>query len=328
MAYQAFVPTKNTLDAVGVRVKSEIGATSTVKMDIIDFLSPPYPTIATMTKTIGSTEEWVTFDFPDVAMPRSGYIILLKNVNQNEHAIWRQNNGNCDPVGYSGDGDTADMSRDFGYAVYAYDSGNSGSGSQPPTSNPPTNGSNGGSRSPTGTVSGNQAPPMKVTSASILPPTSLTAKDKELDYGGAIGLEWRASTSTDIDGYKVFRRAEGDWEYVELIRLPKTFTKFTDPWATKDKTYYYMLRSFKGNEESANSNVASASSKDDLTGLKKDILDDYKKNAKGGILGETGLFIIIPIVIVIMIIGLFILGLFVLFHKKKKPPTSPPPTNK
>jgi len=332
-AYQAFVPTKNTLDAVAVRVKSEIGASSTIKMEIIDFLTPPYPTLASMTKTIGNTEEWVTFDFPDVSMPRSGYVVLLKNVNQNEHAIWRQNHGNCDPVGYSGDGETADMSRDFGYAVYAYDSGGNGSNpgsNQPPSNgNPPSGSSPGGNppssgpSSPIGTTPGSGQPPAQITSKSIAPPTNLTAGDRGLDYGGAIDLEWKASQTSDIDGYKLFRRAEGDNEYVEIIKLPKTFTKFTDPWAIKDKTYYYTLRAFKGSDESVDSNVAFAASKDDLSGVIKDIQDDFKKNNKGGILGEAGLFLVIPIVIILLIIGLFILGLWVLLHKKKAPPTQP-----
>lgn len=331
MVYQAFIPTKNTLDAVGVRVKSEIGATSTVKMEIMDFLTPPFSTIASMTKTIGSTEEWVTFDFPDVPMPRSGYVIFLKNVSQNEHAIWRQNNGTCDPRGFAIEEGIPNMSRDFGFAVYAYDSGgsngnNSGNGSQPPAQNPPSGSSSSGT-SPLGTSAGTQRPPAVQTSSAILPPTSLTAKDTELDYGGAIDLAWKASVSSDIDGYKVFRRSEGDWEYVEILRLPKTFTKFTDPWAEKDKTYYYMLRSYKGSQESANSNIASATAKDDLNQLEKDILNDYKKNSKGGLLGGSPFLIIVPIVIVLMIIGLFILGLWVLFHKKKQPPTTPTQPN-
>jgi hypothetical protein len=334
MMYQAFVPTKNTLDAVGVRVKSEIGATSTVKMEIMDFMNPPYPVIASATKTIGNTEEWVTFDFPDVAMPLSGYVIFLKNVSQNEHAIWKQNNGSCDPRGYAIEDDMPNLSRDFGFAVYAYDSNNGSSGAGPGGNNPPSGGSglppasNGSTTSPIGTTAGTQKPPSSQTSSAILPPTNLTATDTELDYGGSIDLGWKTSTSSNIDGYKVFRRAEGDWEYIEILRLPKTFTKFTDPWAEKDKTYYYMLRSYKGSQESANSNIASATSKDDLTGLKKDILDDYKKNAKGGVLGGSPFLIIIPIIIVLMIIGLFILGLWVLFHKKKQPSASPPPAPK
>ncbi|MDO8507825.1 MAG: fibronectin type III domain-containing protein [bacterium] len=338
--YQLFVPTKNTLDAISIRVS---GPTTALRMEVIDTINPPYRTIASMMKSFDGYEQWLTFDFADVPMPRSAYVIALSNVNSGMTYYWKYRtdcyaNGHASMNGeYQGD-------KDFGFAVYAYDSADTsgnganpgGSGSNPGTGNPPSGGnglppaSSGNTVSPIGTSAGTQKPPSAQTSSAILPPTGLTATDTELDYGGAIDLGWKASSTTDIDGYKVFRRAEGDSEYVEILRLPKTFTKFTDPWATKDKTYYYMLRSYKGTQESANSNVASATSKDDLTGLKKDILDDYKKNGGGGgIIGDAfknPVFIIVPVIIVLMIIGLFILGLWVLFHKKKQP--TPPTQSK
>lgn len=347
-AYQVFVPTKNTLDAVSVWLKTVVGTSSHVKVEVINATHSPGYLVASMTKQISTQGDWITYDFPDVAMTYGIYLIHVKTIDQPNQAVWNVAPGTCYGRGFAIVDGSPNMSQDFGFGVYDYTTpphrlpngnwpGNNapaGSGaSNPATPDPVPAGStpvslpfNVGASSAAGT------PPATKTYTSIAPPTSLTAKDTPLDYGGAIDLDWKVSTSTDIDGYKIFRRAEGDNEYVELARLPKNFIHFTDVWATKDKTFYYKLRSYRGNQESADSNVAFAASKDDMTGITKDILDDYKKNGgNSGILGDAfknPIFIIVPIVIVLMIIGLFILGLWVLLHKKKQLPASPPPDNK
>ncbi len=335
-ALQIFVPTKNTLDAVSLWLKTEVGNTSQVRVSVIDFTTEGL--IAAKTQTVTNQGGWVTYDFPDTPMPPSIYVIYVESLDMPNQASWKMAPRSCYSRGEALVGLYPNADMVFGFAVYAYDSGSQNPPSNPPSQNPPANNAPPGSSapgnqnsttssgSPLGLLRGNGQPPSRQTAPTILPPKNLGAKDKELDYGGYIDLGWTASLTADIDGYKIFRRAEGDWEYVEILRLPKTFTKFTDPWAEKDKTYYYMLRSYKGNQESANSNIASATSKDDLTGLKKDILDDYKKNKSGGILGNP-IMIIVPVIIGLMIIGLFILGLFVLFHKKKQPPQTPTQPN-
>jgi len=310
-------------------------------MEVIDAATGR--TIASMIKPFDGMEQWLTFDFDDVAMQRSVYLIAVSNVVDNMTYFWKYMT-DCYGQGYAIMNYQEQADIDLSFSVYSYDtnsdgdgggSGNPG-GTEPEPSLPAPHsggGSSGATPSPVGISPSTQKPPAAVTSSAILPPTNLSAKDAELDYGGTINLNWTASATADIDGYKIFRRAEGDNEYIEILRLPKTFTKFTDPWATKDKTYYYKIRAYKGSSESADSNIAFATSKDDMTGITRDIVNDFKKNNKGGILGEAGFLMIIPIVIVLMIIGLFILGLWVLFHKKKvnAPPVNPstnPPKKK
>lgn len=342
--YQVFVPTKNTLDAVSVWLKTVVGNSSQVKVEVINATHSPGYTIASMTKQISTQGNWITYDFPDVNMPYGIYVIHVKSMNHPNQAVWNMAPGTCYSRGFAIiDGSTAN-GKDFGFGVYDYTTtpqqlpnGNFPGNNNPPSGSAPSNPAT-PEPAPAGSTPANLpfnvgasptagTAPATTISSRINPPTNLTAKDTPLDSGGAINLDWKASTSNDIDGYRIFRRAEGDNEYVEMTRLPKTFTHFTDVWATKDKTFYYKIRSFKGTQESADSNVAFAASKDDWTTTKNAILDDYKKNGgNGGILGDAfknPIFIIVPIVIVLMIIGLFILGLWVLFHKKKQPT---PPT--
>lgn len=340
--YQVFVPTKDTLDSVSVWLQTVVGTSSQVKVDVINATSSNSYTIASMTKQISTQGAWITYDFPDVAMPYGIYVIHVKSMDMPNQAIWKMAPQDCYSRGFAIINGSTANNMDFGFGVYDY--GNStvpGGNSNPPANNPPAGNPPSGSNpapapagstpvpNPLGISSGSGQTPATVTSPSILPPTNLAAKDTLMDSGGSIDLNWTASTSTNIDGYKIFRRAEGDNQYVEILRLPKTFTKFKDVWATKDKTYYYKIRSFKSSQESADSNVASATSKDDWTTQKNAILDDYKKSSGNtGVLGEAGFMLIIPIVIILLIIGLFILGLWVLLHKKKQPPISPPPTPK
>ena len=122
---QVLMPTKNTLDAVAVFVKTDIGGTSQVKVDFISATDTTAQTIASKTQTIDSTAQWVTFDFPDVAIPYPYGIITLRQADSN-HAIWYQ----CPQASYTlGYGITEGSNAGYNYrfAVYAYDA-SSGSG--------------------------------------------------------------------------------------------------------------------------------------------------------------------------------------------------------
>jgi len=74
---QVFVPTKNTLDAASVYVKTDVGQTAQVKAEIIGNTGSAVQTIASKTQTVSNTQSWVLFDFPDVAMPTGIYALTL-----------------------------------------------------------------------------------------------------------------------------------------------------------------------------------------------------------------------------------------------------------
>ena len=89
------------------------------------------------------------------------------------------------------------------------------------------------------------------------PPTGLTAAPGP----GApkIKLNWTATVDSYASGYRVFRSTNPGGPYTQIKELtPATTTSHTDTTATTGTTYYYLLRTFFQNWESANSNEASA----------------------------------------------------------------------
>ena len=84
------------------------------------------------------------------------------------------------------------------------------------------------------------------------------------------------------------------------------------------------MRTYKGNSESASSNIASAKSIDNLSW----ILEDFK-NQKSGLFGSMLGSTILVVALILGLIFLFIVGLivayFLLFKKKNNPPSPPPP---
>ena len=70
-------------------------------------------------------------------------------------------------------------------------------------------------------------------------------------------MTWTKSTTTDIDGYKIFRSEEKTKNFKEVGKTAKDIVEFlNDKEVTAGKTYYYIVRAYKASSESANSNTA------------------------------------------------------------------------
>ena len=89
-------------------------------------------------------------------------------------------------------------------------------------------------------------------------PTGLAAIDSPDDQGGAIDLTWTPSTSTDVTEQRLYRSTTSGGSY-SLVATPTTSTSaYADTALTNGVTYFYVVRSFDGAGESADSNEASA----------------------------------------------------------------------
>jgi hypothetical protein len=86
------------------------------------------------------------------------------------------------------------------------------------------------------------------------PPTNLAASVS----GSAIQLSWTVTVDTYAAGYKVLRSMTSGGPYTEIDSVtPRTATSYTDNTVTAGIRYYYVLRSYYQNWQSANSNEAS-----------------------------------------------------------------------
>ncbi len=75
--------------------------------------------------------------------------------------------------------------------------------------------------------------------------------------GSDVNLSWTATVDTYASGHRVLRSTTSGGPYTQIAEVtPRATTTYTD--SPADGTYYYVLRSFYQNWESANSNEVSA----------------------------------------------------------------------
>lgn len=111
-----------------------------------------------------------------------------------------------------------------------------------------------------GITAGSKVAPASKTSAAIKPPGELLAIDAGIAGAPSINLSWKKSETTNIDGYKIFRSEKETEGFENIANADKNTLTYTDI-VGDEKTYYYIIRTYKGTEESASSNTASASAK-------------------------------------------------------------------
>jgi len=96
-------------------------------------------------------------------------------------------------------------------------------------------------------------------------PSALSAVDTPNDNGGSISLTWTASGGAAVTDQRVYRgTTTGVFSLVALAQIAdNTTTSYTDATAVDGTTYFYVVRSYDGVQESADSVEASAASAND-----------------------------------------------------------------
>jgi len=96
-------------------------------------------------------------------------------------------------------------------------------------------------------------------------PSQVVAIDVPSDQGGAVQLTWTPSSSSEVSESRVYSStmAGGPYSLVATLFDPLTAT-FDDTGLANGVLYYYVVRAFDGNQESVNSNEASAMSLDNI----------------------------------------------------------------
>ena len=111
-----------------------------------------------------------------------------------------------------------------------------------------------------GITTGTKAAPAAKTSSVIKPPSELLVVNAANETRAAIKLSWKLSESTNIDGYKIFRSEQEKEGFTNIALAEKGIAEFTDETVVSGKTYYYFLRSYKGNAESESTTTIGLSS--------------------------------------------------------------------
>jgi hypothetical protein len=112
--------------------------------------------------------------------------------------------------------------------------------------------------------------PATTTDSSIKSPTALKAEDvSDKDKNEPkVKLTWTASTTTSIDGYRVYSKKEGDADFALVAEINKDTKEYTDAKVEFDKKYTYMVRANKSNKESESSNEVTITPKKESRTLK------------------------------------------------------------
>ena len=75
-------------------------------------------------------------------------------------------------------------------------------------------------------------------------PTALVASDETDPYGLCIAVDWTASESTYLQGYEIFRKADGEAEFAAIAAIGSGGTSFMDSGLTESVTYTYCVQAF------------------------------------------------------------------------------------
>lgn len=94
----------------------------------------------------------------------------------------------------------------------------------------------------------------ETVSEGIIPPMKLkltSSKDGDKHY---VELAWEHSEEEDFDGYRIYRSEEDEISYVQIAEVDSDTTDYKDEDVVEGKTYFYVVRTVKGDLESSDSN--------------------------------------------------------------------------
>jgi len=238
---QIFQPTKSKLDKVQIEL-TNVGVGKTLSVQIRHRVNTTWDegSVASISNQ-AITDGWNTFDFSDIT-------VVIKDTDTygiwvtcpDNGPQWKYTSGPSTYTrGFAIWQSTDEVDWDYNFKTWGYDPAAGGTSDQSDEA---------------ATISAGET--LGTATASIAKPTSLTAAYSDESKG--VKLAWKASTTSDIDGYKVFRSESADKGYTKLAAVAKEKVEYLDQNFVAGKTYYYQVRAYKGDSQSFSSNTASA----------------------------------------------------------------------
>ena len=250
---QTFIPTMAQLDRIDVYVGNGGGSWLSGKLIRVS----TGVTVATGGTRVGDWD-WEPVINTGTLVPGETYKIVVET--EYAHQWKLGTNGYANGVAYLGAG-SPQADRDFWFRTY-------GTPASSPTPSPSATPTTTTSPTPGSGIVGSA--PSKTTDSSIKPATNLKAEDvsDRNKNEPKIKLIWEASTTKDIDGYRVYAKKEGEADFALTAEINKETKEYTDTKVEFDKKYTYMMRANKGTKESENSNEAVITLKKETRELK------------------------------------------------------------
>jgi hypothetical protein len=215
---QSFTPTMNQLTMVVVYIQNASGTLD------ISIRQGESGTVLTQMLAQPVINGWNSYDISNINVtPGQLYSIYLDSSDFNPQ--WSYKDSNTYSNGRAFWSDTADDSTDFGFETFGLNS-STPSGGTTPSDN-----------------------------STIQAPTNLQAVNLPANNASQVKISWTKSTSTNIDGYKIYRKISGK-DYEKIDQVDKNTYSYLDKNVVNGKEYIYMVRSYFGTVESEDSTTA------------------------------------------------------------------------
>jgi len=236
---QSFSPTLNRLSSVLVGVAMGADNPKDVTVEIRKITGGDQ-LVATETISASNTlVTWLEFTFDDVVLNTSyQYKIVASSASTTGH--WVYSTASCTEGGSAIVDGSTHADKDFGFVTY----GHSVADVADPADSVESTDDASTTTSSDSTIS-----------TSIGEATTLVAEYISEDK--AVKLNWGKSSTTTIDGYRIYKSAEKNKGYSRLASVDKNILEYSDNEELAEGTFYYFVRAYDGNLESANSNIVS-----------------------------------------------------------------------
>jgi len=273
---ETFDPTHNRLTSVsfiwGGNLAGDKGITVSIRTPEGEVLAS---TVIMPTITEKGTRSW-EFDSPITVTPYDTYYIRVENPSGAQLYWYTSVDSSCYTRGHARQ-NNIDYPFDFGFTLYGY-TASTPTPTPAPTATPAPSGGetaaptqtavtqNGATATSTpisntvlnpGSEAGTGEAPATSTSSTIKEPTKLTMGQITVSEKPVLKLNWLASKTTDIDGYKIFRSDKENTGFKNIAKTDKKTLEFKDGEIEVGKTYYYQVRTYKTTSESKSSNTVS-----------------------------------------------------------------------
>lgn len=244
---QTFEPAKNRLTEIDIKIGGlnlNGGTPITLTLYGPGFDGPEIAS-KTIMPTVGvpSVRSW-TFSSPVTLTPGTVYKFILSTTGPGS-VYWYYGAGDqtCDGNNRTyAFRDSTHMTWDWNYKTLGYNVSTPAGDSTPSDSG--TTGSTGSGET------------LGTATFDIVKPTNLTATYSDTTGSVGVKLAWKASTTADITGYKIFRSESADKDFKKITETKKDKVEYLDQDIVASKTYYYQVRAYKGSEQSYSSNTA------------------------------------------------------------------------
>jgi hypothetical protein len=251
---QTFKPALSFMTRVSVNISAGAGNFMNYRI----YSTAKGETISWGNISVPGGTHWVDLAVNKEVTPETQHSIILSSSSTDHDISWNMGD-NVYSRGYLICNSTTHYDRDYMFRSYGY---NKLIGEKPPYYYVPPDGETvipgdgdtlaGGKDS---TAKLGQEPAEQIDS-SIVTPSNLQISDESDQELGKAKLTWSGSTTTDIDGYRIFAKTEPH-NYALIKEVDKDISEYLDAPLQFGTEYKYIVRAYRNDKESASSNEVS-----------------------------------------------------------------------